>query len=364
MSILNKITSTPSRAALILTDIVLFFSFPSYDVALVTNEMDAHWDAIFRQAKEPFVNHNHWYAEGTHEAKLSFRFVPAIIFNILRIHSLVPALVFQFLTVVLFYYLLILIFNKLFEDRTKAFCFALPICFIISGHVYISDYRGIFDTLALVFLLIALYFRNNIYVVIPLLLAYFTDERALIASPGLFLINIIERNSFEKIKSILNGISFDSNMYLFTSWVTYFALRFYLSVALGLTTDPVDLNLFLEQIGKSFYTIYIGLEGFIIPFGLIIYVLLKQRMYAFSALLILSFLLICWAAQSVFDIDRSMSYVLFVVIILLILIDKFFSKQNASNIILFVTVLNIVYIGSSYPFIAQLYRMKFITHSI
>jgi len=362
-NLLKKITQTAPGAALTLTAIVLFWSFPSYDVALIAHEFDDLWDAIFRQAKQPFVNHNHLYPENSHETKLTFRFVPAIILGILKINSIAPVLIFQLFSLIIFYYLLIYLFNNLFEDRVKAFRFALPICLIVSGSVYTSDYRGIFDTLALDFLLIALCLRNSIYAALPLLLAYFTDERALIASPSFFIIHLIERGNFGCIKSIFKEILNNSAKYLFFSWIAYFALRLYLSLAFGLKTDTGGVALFFDQIGKSFYTVYIGLEGLIIPLFFVVYILFKQKKYAFIGLFLFCFALVFVVAQSVVDISRSMSYALIFVIALLILTDKIFSTANAQKLIFTTTLINVFY-GDSYPLLAQLYRMKFLTHSI
>jgi len=359
----TTIASNPVLATIILVAIVLFWSFPSYDIAIYTNEMSENWDSIFLQAKEPFVNHNHLYAHGSHAEKLAFRFVPPVILSILHMDNLLAALLFQFLTLILFYYLLICVLNKLLTDKIKAFLFALPICFVIAGHVYISDYRGIFDTLALDFLLIAILFRDKIYVIVLLLLAYFTDERALIASPAIFLINIFTANSYENIKSTIKSLLYSSNIYLLVSWILYLLIRFSLFLAFGLSTGTGDIGLFIVQINKTFFTFYIGLEGFIIPFFLTGFFLLKKRIYTFFILTVFSFLLIFYAAQSVIDITRSMSYLILFIILITLLIDKFYVKETSVKIIAWVIILNILY-DDSFPLLAQIYRMKFITHTI
>ncbi|MEP7167975.1 MAG: hypothetical protein ABI855_01265 [Bacteroidota bacterium] len=357
------IVSNPISAMFTLVAIVVFFSFPSYDIVLATHEMDVNWTSVFLQAREPFVNHNYLYESGSHSEKLAFRFVPALMLHILHIQTKLPALIFQFFTLVLFYYLLILVFNKLFKDRNKAFIFALPICFVFPGHVYVSDYRGIFDTLALDFLLMALLFRDKVYVIIPLLLAYFSDERALIASPAIFLLNLLEKNSFESIKSMFKGIFFSSNVYFFISWIAYIIIRFWLGKAFGLNSGSGGAPLFFEHLNRTFYAVYVGLEGFIIPFVLIILFLLRNRIYSFTALLIISFLSVLCISLAVIDINRSMSYVILLIVLILALLDKLYSKETAFRIIAWVILINLVH-DDSYPFLAQLYRMKFITHTI
>jgi len=356
--------SFPLLTTLTLVIIAAFWSFPSYDLMFINTDMHQNWTAIFLQAEDPFLDHKDIYSHGSHSEKLAFRFVPALLLHILHIDNILPALIFQFLTLVLFYYLLVIIFNKLFVEKKKAFLYALPFCFVISGHVYASDYRGMFDTLALDFILIAILFRDKIYVVIPLLLAYFTDERALIASPAIFLLNIFISGNYTTLHSIFKEIVRVSNIYLISSWIIYFMCRITLHYTLGLTSGSgEDCFLFLEQINKTFYTIYIGLEGFIIPFIFIIYYLLKNKNYTYSLLIILSFLLLFFVAQSVLDINRSMSYVILIQILIILLFDRFYSKETVFKIIALVIMINIFY-DDFYPFLAQVYRMKFITHSI
>lgn len=358
-----KIASNQFYAVALLITIVVFWHFPSYDVILVLKERSLGWDAIFLQSKEPFIDHSHLYHEGSHEAKLTFRFVPAIIMNILCLDNRLKVIIFQFLAMVLFYFLLLLILNQFLKDRIKALVFAMPICFVVAGHAYASNYIGYFETLALDFLLMAVLFRNKIYAIIPLLLAYFTDERALIASPAIFLTNVFEKNSFENIKSIFKGFLFFSNVSLFISWGLYFLIRFFLVAVFDLKTITEGTNNFFDQISATFYTIYIGLECFVVPFILIIFRLLKKRIYSFTVLLILSFLLVFYVAQSVADIDRSMCYAILILLSILVLLDKLYSKETVYKIIALVTIVNMLYDGS-YPLLAQLYRMKFITHSI
>jgi len=359
----ETVSSNPLLATLTLVMLVVFWSFPSYDVAYVTHEMDANWAAIFLQAREPFTDHSNLYSIYNHASKLAFRFVPALFLNILHIKTVTQALIFQFFTLILFYYLLITLFNKLFKDHVKAFVYALPICFVMAGHVYTIDYKGVFDTLALDFLLLSFLLRKKVYVVIPLLLAYFCDERALTAAPAFFLANICEENTYENLKSILNGFKLPSNVYLFSSWAVYFMMRFYLAFRFGLKIKSGGTSLFFEQINQTFHTIAVGLEGFLIPFAFIVRDLYRKKVFVFSALLIFSFFIVVYIAQSVIDTSRSMSYVILILILILVLMDRLYSRETSFEIIALVTVINILYLDC-YPLLAQLYRMRFITHSI
>ena len=140
-------------------------------------------------------------------------------------------------------------------------------------------------------------------------------------------------------------------------WIFYFILRLWLTIAYGLTTDVGGINLFFEQINKIFYTVYIGLEGFIIPYGLITFLLLKRKIYVFNLMITSYFFLIVYVAQSVYDISRSMSYILLFVVILIMLIDKYYPKFIVEKIIGWVAVINIFSLFT-YPLFAQLYRVR------
>jgi hypothetical protein len=351
------------KSTLALVIIVVFWSFPSYDIAIVKSEMDENWSAIFLQVDEPFKNHNNLHSYGSHGEKLAFRFVPALLLKVLSIHSLIPALIFQFAGLLLFYYLLTNIFYSLFKDRVKSFLYALPICFVISGHVYASDYRGIFDTIALDFMLLALIVRSRKYIVIPLLLAYFTDERALISSSSFILIGLFENNKYESFKSILNGLLIPQNMYIIISWVFYFTIRLGLGELYELQTGVGRVNLFFDQISMTFYSLYIGFEGFILPLILVCILLYKKSIYSFVFLIIGSYLMLFFIAQSVLDINRSMSYSLLLIILILMMVDKFFLEHKASNLVVAVICINLVY-DDFYPLLLQLYRMIAISETL
>jgi hypothetical protein len=357
------IVSKPILTVIFLVSVVVFFSFPSYDIAFITNDMDGNWSGIFRQSHSPFVNHNHLYGPGSHEEKLAFRFVPAIILNVLNIHTKGMAMIFQFVTVIFFYFMLVSIYNKLFLDKIKALVFMLPICLVFAGHVYVSDYKGVFDTLGLCFLLVAFLGRVSVYSIVPLLLAFFTDERALIASPAIILFNLYERGHYENLKIILKETFVFPNLYIIISWVLYFIIRFSLYVKLGLETGSVSIDIFFSQFVKTFFTLYVGLEAFIIPFFLVLSLLFRKQFYAFAGLILVCYFTLFIVAQSVFDISRSMSYVILLLILITRMFNDLFPNEQVWKVIAWVILLNMFY-GDTYPFLAQLYRMKFITGSI
>ncbi|MCX6188988.1 MAG: hypothetical protein NTW54_05215, partial [Bacteroidetes bacterium] len=148
--------------------------------------------------------------------------------------------------------------------------------------------------------MVALLLRRTIFILIPLILAYFTDERALIATPAILLLTAWENDDFKNIQLVFTSIFSKSNYYIFISWITYFCVRFFLINKFGLKAGHTQFPLF-EQYNKIGYALYVGLEGFIIPFALVILYLAKERAYVFTGLLLLSYLFVFYFAISVFD---------------------------------------------------------------
>lgn len=357
---LEKLLKKPLASAVLLFTITVFCAFPSYDVILLIEEpsMISTWEAIFSQGDDLLnLNANH-YPIGSHEEKLTFRFVPSILLNLLGIDSIMGGLVFQLMVLLLFYILLFDFFQIEIKDRPKAFLFCLTISLTVSGHVYASDYRGFFDTLALTFLLFSVRFRSSFWVIIPLLLAYYTDERALIASSGLFVLNLW----LNKDLKLISGFKHQENVLLIASWILYFLIRFILQ-SKGLQTGTGGVNLFFNQIDKTFYTLFIGMEGIILLFLMSIAYLNWQKHYTFLALVIGGYLIIFVVSQSVLDINRSMSYSLIIQIITILIVNKYCTRAILVKTLGWVILISLVY-DDFYPFIAQMFRMIFITKSI
>jgi hypothetical protein len=359
---IRRFSSNIYLSTMILVFIVLFYAFPSYDIVIIKNEFAPHWDAIFTQVLQPFTNHNNLYAPGSHEDKLAFRFVPAILLKVLGIHSVGLSLIFQFFSLIIFYFLLLKIFNQFLSDKLNAFICSLSICFVISGHVYMSDARGIFDTVALDFMLVSFLLRNRFYVLLPLLLAYFTDERALLTSPAIVIVNLIELEKNNIRLALLKLFKSKAIILLIFSWGLYFLIRFSLHLNFNLATGDEGVNLFFDQINRSFYTLFIGLEGFLIIFLVVLMTCIKNKNYIFAAAVLVNYAAIFIVAQSVFDINRSMSYVILLIVTVLIMANKLYTKEKF-NLLMGWVILTSIPFGSSYPFLAQIYRMKFITHS-
>ncbi|MBP7409093.1 MAG: hypothetical protein KA941_10080 [Flavobacteriales bacterium] len=351
-----------SVAALVL--FVVFWSFPSYDVALVLHEVDANWDALFLQAAEPFTDHTQVHDARSHGAKLGFRMVPALLLRLLSIDTVPGALVLQFVLLVLFQALLLLVLRDVLGNKRWAFAWAFAFSLILCGHVYTVDYGGLFDTLAFDLLLVAILLRRRAWMVIPLLLAYFTDERALIASPAVVLLGLYERDEHASIRTMLRGCRSGVARWTLISWGCYFLVRSCLAHFAGLVTVPVDVLHFMRQnLVRWPYALYIGIEGFVVPFVIIVLHFLRKEWRAFALAMVLVFFILNIVAMSVHDINRSMAYVLPLLLLIVRIAHPRFDRTRAVHVLGWVILINLLY-DDAWPLPAQLYRMIHLTGTL
>jgi hypothetical protein len=326
--------------------------------------MDESWNAIFLQAQEPFVDHSKLYDPESHMAKLGFRFVPALLIRSLGISTIAQALILQLGLLILFYVLLITFLRKDLSQKETALLFALPIALIISGHVYASDYRGIFDTLALVFLLSAALLRRSIWVLPILLLAYFTDERALLASTSLILLNSWSMGQSGSLKELVRSLIAPDNLYILGSWVAYVLIRIILANTFGLTVTSVDLTYyFKENLVRMPYAFYIGLEGMWLLVLALIYHLFRAGKHVFAVLVGVNILGFVLGSMTVIDINRSMSYALVHTLLVLLMVDRYLPEKLKMELLGWAIIISLLY-GDFLPLPIQLYRMHFITGTL
>lgn len=352
------------RAGLFLAAVAYFFHFPSYDVAIILHEMDDAWKAIFTQVAEPFTDHNALYEPESHSTKLAFRFVPALLLKALGVHSIAAAFLVQFSLVVVFYWLLFTVLRLYTGQPRTALWLALTVCFIMAGHVHPSDYRGIFDILALDLLLLAILLRRTIWVVPVILLAAFTDERALMATPALILLELYLSDRYTSLVSIAQGSRSRPVLLVLASWALYFLLRYGLGRTFGLHTSPVDLFHYLgTNIPNIPYGIYIGLEGHFLVAGVALALFYRRKSYTFLFLLSLCYLVLQFFALCVVDINRSLSYL--ILWILFVWIVTFREKPSGTVLDLagWVILISVLY-DDFHPLPIQVVRMAFVTETL
>jgi hypothetical protein len=159
-------------------------------------------------------------------------------------------------------------------------------------------------------------------VFITCLLAFFTDERALIASSLILLWFWVIAQPLEKL-SLANLYSPNYRMLAVVgSWLAYFALRVLLQQTCGLQTVYTGTNYFRRHGNMHFLGMWTGLEGFWLIVALSILILIVKKKWTFLACYCLSMLVVVYVSLSVIDISRSMGYLLPCVFISLYLLAQ------------------------------------------
>ena len=174
----------------------LFFAFPSYDVYL-KGEFARHWQGILIQIDNPLAQHD--YTPLEHSACLAFRLTPAVIAYLLRLNEF-GCLIFQFVALVLMFYGVVLLAEKITKDRVASSFVSLAFAFIFAGNVLVSDLRGIFDVVAYCLMVLAMGSEKKFLIFLFTLLACYTDERAVVASGLIFLWFVLKEATLENFR--------------------------------------------------------------------------------------------------------------------------------------------------------------------
>lgn len=339
--------------------IALFFSFPSYE--RLNTEFAHGWKAILEQANNPFTNNN--YAADSHQAKLTFRLTMPLIAYVLHL-GVMGILILQALTGTLMLYFSIKLFERITQDKVSSLLLALSLVFIGAGRNSFAEIRGIFDGLALFFLVCSMYFKNPLLVFSGVFLSAWTDERGLIASAMVFLFWIYSNDNRE------NKIISKQTIAILIAWIAYFISRYYLTVKFNLVTSSVDvLYYFIEQTNNLPIGIWSALEGNWILVLLSLFILFKEKKYFFLSSYSIAISIMLFVAMSVFDIGRSMAYMMPAIFVSLQIVHQVESKKILQQIILVVTLVSFLYpayvtagdyfINWNYPLPLQILRHIF-----
>lgn len=319
--------------------ISLFFAFPSYDLAF-SEEMKPGWDAILLQTRYPFVATE--YHGSSHQANLAFRLTPILIGYIFGIETIGGYLILQVIVWAGLLAAVFFLFTSIFSDRITASISTWAIALSFVGSVLCSDYRGFFDGLAYLLLVLAMLSKRFLGVFIALLLAYFTDERALICSGLVYAFAVLRSETpigsstfsswmpTEKIKLAIVG-----------SWAAYLAGRVTLSLLFGLKSNTETLLNYLRtetihQVNLLPFGLFTGLEGFWIFVVLALGVMVYRKSWVLLLMTCFCVCVVSGIGVWVFDITRSLAFLVPLVFVSSLTLAKEFPVPAIRKSALFV----------------------------
>jgi hypothetical protein len=291
------------KAAALFVPLSLVVACPSF-TSVDSGTWADKWDAFLTQAEAPFTPHH--YDSDSHFAKLAFRLTVPVVAHVLHLGK-GGCIVLMVVCLFGLFYFLAGLAEKALAGRPDAFILTLGACFIFLGNVLVSDMRAVFDVVSFVMMAAAMYTRSSAVLVPMLLLGYFNDERALIASPLILLWHLVEGRSVPILRELFRAPRIAWMVPV--SWLIYFALRHLLGTLFGLQIESGGTNLMLEQMNNWMFGLWTGLEGWWLPVLAGFMLLLLQRRFAFTALFAAAMAVVVVVAWSVIDITRSMAYI-------------------------------------------------------
>jgi|GEM_PF-2503357 len=319
--------------AIITVAVILFLTAPSYyaltkdfkpcDDCVNFQEEINRADHLFKPTKYPVLSHM---------ANTELRLTVPVIARLTGTRSKIVIFCIQEVLGIGFLIITCLLSYRLTKDKIIAALITLSIGFIYAGKAAFVDIEGLTDSFAYFFLILALFTRSKPLIVISSLLAYFTDERALIASSLVAIFYFVEFLDLNPGKLSFYSFIKARVFYILLGWILYFTIRFILFKLYGLKNPASGVvTPDLRQLGYIFWD---GLQGFwlLVVFGLI-YLIIEKRFFILS-LLIFAFLVMVISTTMVYDFTRSIAYIFPIIFVSLYLMERAMSKFQIRKIVI------------------------------
>jgi hypothetical protein len=245
----------------------------------------------------------------SHEDKIAFRIAIPIIGKLLHTGA-ASFLLLDCIGGLLFFPMLASIANRIFQDRVSAAYVTFAFALTWSGSHFFDDSQ-FGDGFAWICLLSTIYFRNPFLIFSGVLLAAFTDERAIVASAAALLY---------WLGAPLIGLRYGSRprgdavvpLAIGMAWSTYFAVRLYLSYAFGLrsgTTEVFEFAIIWDNLARSIpYLLLTVFQGLWLWMATAMLALCVTRRIVLLCGFISTLACLLVLALSVWDFQRSAGY--------------------------------------------------------
>lgn len=162
----------------------ILYATPNF-TTLISKDVPPLWDVVHQQATHPLTP-----VAGldplSHEAKRVFRLTMPLLAKLWPVGTPRGRMLFlfalQYVAGAVFFVLCFELFRELVQNPATAAVLTLGTAFLFPGHACFHDLFGVFDGIAVVFLLAAMWCRTPWMVFACLLGAFWIDERAVIAA--------------------------------------------------------------------------------------------------------------------------------------------------------------------------------------
>ncbi|MCF0071466.1 hypothetical protein LZD49_13370 [Dyadobacter sp. CY261] len=320
----------------------LFIAFPPYSLLInhLTNNgvsLDA-WVFIQNQAQD--LLHPKDMDFDVRRENMIFRWTLPLL-SFLTGHNVLIILIIQAVLGVLFLYKIAGYVYLISGDKVTTAFFVTAIANIFVSVWAFADVHGYGDEFAFFFLLLALLSKNPLVIFLSLQVAFFTDERAVVAGGYLLLwwmgTKAFQKNDFS-LWSILRWAFTGESLVVWVAWAIYFTIREYVQITYfphhsysTIGTPVLFANAHRNGLGSSIWGAFEGTWLILIAAFLI---LCFSKRYWLLLALIAGFVTLVATGIYVHDIDRALSYGFpFILLAVFILIHT--TSTSAVRLILF-----------------------------
>jgi hypothetical protein len=305
--------------------------------------------------QNPFKAFNNLHV-GDHLRKRELRITPYLLGKVLRVEAIKLFYLQALLLFPIFIFICLKTITELSKDRIISFWATLTLLGTYVGNSFTYD-TFFYDSYAFLGLIAAFFFRKN-WILIPiLLLTYFVDERSVIPSAAIIIIDKLD-NTKGYMKSIINNRTFG-----------YLALAIFLYI-LSRIILYLNFNLFTPA-GKGsgiilFTAFRFGLKipGAVFSALKLNYLLIflaisqffKTKKWLFAFIYISIFSLIIIISFAVEDVTRSLAYGFPLILIFYQLLSKNSTqKENNRLFVMVIAVINLLL--PTYTLLLKLYHV-------
>lgn len=190
---LTLLSHFPARLALVCTLLVFFTGGDAIMSVLAGYDKVAEsvtWQFLEKQIVSPLTTFSDREAYH-HISKMTYRLFPAYLGKLCWGCSLKELMLFlvglEYLAGFLFFYYSYHLLQRYCHDAVALTWLLLGFCFVFLGKIFFWDIYAYFDAYALLLLLLAMNSRRPLGVFICLMLAFWTDERSIVASAFVWL---------------------------------------------------------------------------------------------------------------------------------------------------------------------------------
>lgn len=319
---------------------VLLFQFPElqflYHYAVSHTEENAVYSTFTQQVANPWVNHG---AEAySHQSKMVFRLTVPLLARVLHLNVFGILALQVGLGLVMLWALLTLI-EHLTQDRVTALLLVVGACFTYYGGAFLHDVSCLFDAFGYAILVLMLLSRRPPVLYVLSVVGCFIDERVLVASLLVVLWHSLRAPS-EYVPTLRRPAVSWASVAVMAGWLTYGALRLWLTATYGLQNhggnvgmDALKTNMQRHGIALGFIT---GMESYWVLVLLAFLLLIRQRQWGLTVAFLAAFGPIAAGSFLVHDITRSLAYGFPVVLLALVVLVRYFTRDSLRDLALVV----------------------------